>query len=61
MTIEKTEKPCNILLNNERLEQVKEFSYLGGVITEDGNCEKDIKKRIGLAAAAIGKLNKIWT
>lgn len=36
MTIEKTGKTCN----NVKLEQVNEFSYLGGIITEDEECEK---------------------
>jgi len=33
---------------------------LRGLITEDGRCTKDIKRRIGLACAMFGKLNKIW-
>jgi len=30
-----------IKLENEELEQVDEFVYLGSVITQDGNCAKD--------------------
>src|SRR6218665_2325668 len=32
--------------------------YLGGLITEDGRCEEDVKRRIGLACAALGELGK---
>ena len=42
------------------LEQVTEFVYLGGTITEDGRCTKDIKRRIGLACAMFGRLSKMW-
>jgi len=42
------------------LEQVKEFTYLGAVITKDGSCEKDIRHRIGWESAIFGRLNKIW-
>ena len=30
------------------------FFYLGGLITEDGRCEEDVKRRIDLACAAFG-------
>jgi len=34
------------------LEQVTRFAYLGGLISEDGRCEEDVKRRIGLECAA---------
>src|SRR6218665_2284893 len=37
-----------------------EFIDLGGVITEDGRCTKDIKRRIGLASEMFGTMNKVW-
>ena len=42
------------------MEQVSEFVYLGGLITEDGRCTKDIKRRIILASAMFGKLSRMW-
>jgi len=45
---------------NVKLEQVKEFTYLGAVITKDGSCEKDMRHRIGRACAIFGRLNKMW-
>jgi len=47
-------------LDGGRLEQVKEFTYLGSLMTDDGKCINDIKKRVGLASAVIGQLYKIW-
>ena len=60
MTIGKKKEKINIRLGGEELEQVTEFVYLGGVITEDADSTKDIKKRIGLASAMFGKLRKLW-
>ena len=60
MTIGKKKEKINIRLGGEELEQVKEFVYLGGVITEDAETTKDIRKRIGLASAMFGKLRKLW-
>src|SRR6218665_1954927 len=53
MTIGKQQKTVEIKIEGETLEQVTEFIYLGGVITEDGRCTKDIylykaKNRTGL-------------
>ena len=60
MTIGKEKEKINITLEGEELEQVAEFVYLGGVITEDAESTRDIRKRIGLASAMFGKLRKLW-
>lgn len=49
-----------ISVNGNKLEQVKEFVYLGAVISQDGRCEADIKRRIGLTWAVFTKLTNIW-
>ena len=36
------------------------YPYPGSLMTDDGKCINDIKKRVGLASAAIGQLYKIW-
>src|SRR5688572_17059215 len=60
MTIGKEKEKINITLEGEELEQVTEFVYLGGVITEDAESTRDIRKRIGQASAMFGKLRKLW-
>uniref|UniRef100_H3A9V8 Reverse transcriptase domain-containing protein n=1 Tax=Latimeria chalumnae TaxID=7897 RepID=H3A9V8_LATCH len=40
--------------------EVGKFAYLGGLVLENGSCEEDIKRRIGLASAAFGRLSRIW-
>lgn len=60
MVIGKRHEDLQIRTENGILEQVTRFVYLGGLITEDGRCEEDIKRRIGLACTAFGKLGKMW-
>lgn len=59
MTISKEQHDLQLSVNGTQLEQVKEFVYLGGKIAQDGRCESDIKRRIGLWAA-LNKLTNIW-
>lgn len=49
MAIGKQHKELMIRLNGEKLEQTSEIVYVGGLVTEDGQCTRDIKRRIGLA------------
>jgi len=37
---------CRILILNEQLEQVDTFSYLGSLITKDGECEMEFRTRL---------------
>src|SRR5688572_16098900 len=53
MTIGKQREEMKIKIGDTTLEQVTKFVYLGGVITEDGNCTEDIKRRCGSACAAL--------
>ena len=43
---------CKIMINQKIIEQVKEYRYLGNLITEDGRSKKEIKTRIGMAKTA---------
>jgi len=42
------------------VEVVDEFCYLDSYISQNGNCEKDVKVRIGKASAIFGKMKKVW-
>ena len=33
----------------KKLEQVRDFKYLGQIITDDGRCDKEVKRRIAIA------------
>ena len=41
------------------MEVVDEVCYLGSYISQNGNCEKDVKVRIGKASAIFGKMKKV--
>ena len=47
-------------VGGKRLEQVKNFIYLGSTLVEDGKSEKEIRIRIGRATSALAKLDNIW-
>ena len=50
-----------IKVDGAEIEQVKSFiyMYLGHKITEDGRCDEEIKRRIGIARTAFSKMNSI--
>lgn len=41
-------------------EVVSQFVYLGAIITNDGNCEPEIRHKIQLGRCAMTQLTKIW-
>src|SRR3981189_2535758 len=51
----------SIIVEGQRVEQVKTFKYLGSVIAEDGRCMDDIKQRIGCAKDAFSKRKELLT
>ena len=55
-----TQKTSSIILNNNALEKVSHFSYLGSKITTDGDTNAEIMTRIALAANAFNRLSNIW-
>jgi len=56
MVISKTEyKTADITVGQHKVEQVKQFKYLGATITDDGRCEHEIKCRIAMAKQSYTK------
>ena len=49
----------DIRVNDEKLDCVKRFKYLGAIITDEGS-NPDILARIAQATAALAKLKTIW-
>ena len=52
---------CNINVHGKILEQVHSFVYLESLITSDAGCEKEIRRRIGLANSAFTSMSKVLT
>src|SRR6476469_1537017 len=63
VNVDKTEVQCigqdqkiiNVAINGEKLNQVEEFVYLGGVMTSEGKSDKDVKQKIGNAMRCMAR------
>ena len=51
----------NINIDGTNIEQVNKFTYLGHLITEDGRCEEEVKRRIAVAKTSFNKMYKVLT
>ena len=49
-----------IIVNGERLKQVKEYRYLGSMIYEDMRSIGDVKRRIGMGKTAFLKCKELF-
>ena len=60
--VENESAKVGLLINGDKCKvMVEDFCYLGSYISSNGSCEKDVKVRIGKAAATFGKLSDIWS
>ena len=56
-----TRNEDKIMVNNEPVEDVSEFTYLGAIVDKGGGGgDKDIKNRLQKARGAFHRLNRIW-
>ena len=60
MTITLQKEQITIICQGEELEQVETFKYLGAIITENGDCSKEIRARLGAARGAVRSLDSLW-
>ena len=51
---------CSIIMGNEQIQQVIKSKYLN-ILTENGDCESQIKQRIEIARSAIIKMRKVFS
>ena len=51
----------SISVEGKAIQQVDRMVYLGYMATEDGKCDKEIKRRIGIARTAFESMAKILT
>jgi uncharacterized membrane-anchored protein YhcB (DUF1043 family) len=52
---------CTITVHGNTLEQVQSFVYLGSLFTSDARCEKEIRRRIGIAKSTFASMKKVLT
>uniref|UniRef100_A0A914VWQ7 Reverse transcriptase domain-containing protein n=1 Tax=Plectus sambesii TaxID=2011161 RepID=A0A914VWQ7_9BILA len=60
LTINRKTK-ANITVGDKKIEEVKQFTYLGSVMTGDGGSDQDVDVRIGKAAAVFKRMRPIWS
>lgn len=51
---------ATITVNNEPLEYVNNFTYLGSLIRKDNAAQKDMQARLGKATGAFARLKTVW-
>ena len=49
-----------VQVDGEERETVSKFVYRGGIVTQEGGSDQDIKRRLKKARAAFSKLRNIW-
>ena len=52
---------AKITIEGRAIEQVKKFIYLGHLITDNGKCDSEIKRRIEIARGAFNSISKVIT
>ena len=50
----------DIIINNEEVENVESFEYLGSLIDNNGDCSKEMKKRLAMVLKKLAEMEKIW-
>ena len=50
----------NITVDEENIEMVEEFTYLGATVARENGVQRDVVKRIGKARSVFVRLNKTW-
>jgi hypothetical protein len=60
MSVNATEDSQQLLLQEQVIQEVQQFTYLGSELSPKGGAELDVEKRINKARTAFGKLSKIW-
>jgi len=53
------EASISIIIDGEEIEQVKEFCYLGSLISSDAKCHKEIRRRIAMGKEAFTKRKEL--
>jgi len=63
MVVSKRDQPptCHLKCNNNDIDEVTSFNYLGSLVTSDGRSEKEIRRRIQISKTAFNKMRTIFT
>jgi len=56
----KTDSSRTVTLAKGSIEEIKEFTYLGSVVSTTGGTEEDAEDRLGEARTVHGATDKLW-
>ena len=59
-TITRSSSSIDLQIDNQTVEEVEKFCYLGSIISKDGGAEEDVNNRIQKARIAFGSLHRVW-
>ena len=60
MRTDKTSAATHIVIDNDLIEEVLDFDYLGSLITNNGDGMKEIRRRLGMAMKKLKNMKKLW-
>ena len=60
MRTDKTSAATHIVIDNNLIEEVLDFDYLGSLITNNGDGMKEIRRRLGMAMKKLKNMKKLW-
>ena len=49
-----------LMVDGKEVEQITQFNFLGALITTDGSCKQEIRRRLTMARSAMANLSTIW-
>ena len=60
MPTDKAKGSPNIQVNNEELQCVESYEYLGSIINNNGDCSKEISRRLAIAIKKLNTMKNMW-
>ena len=49
-----------LIIDDNEVESVSKFNFLGSLITKDGGCSQEIRHQLAMARSAMTNMSKIW-
>ena len=60
MNTDKTQTKIDIKIENNTIEEIEEFEYLGPIISSNGDINKEIQRRMAIALQKTRQMSKLW-
>ena len=60
MKTDKTQTKIDIKIENDTIQEIEEFKYLGSIISNNGDINKEIQRRMAIALQKTRQMRKLW-